>query len=131
MNADAEATRATKIASFIVEKRSSNGLMCLIQGCCELTHFSPKVPSGLNILVVEIHGRTIKNYELITSHLVEDGVHKILLSRQSHQNKRQSTQQRREETQNGWLPRAKSETYSNCQQSTANIACFVKFWMLH
>lgn len=72
MNADAEATRATKIASFIVEKRSSNGLMCLIQGCCELTHFSPKVPSGLNILVVEIHGRTIKNYELITSHLVEE-----------------------------------------------------------
>jgi hypothetical protein len=30
------------------------------------------VPSGLNILVVEIHGRTIKYYELITSHLVEE-----------------------------------------------------------
>jgi hypothetical protein len=53
------------------------------------------VPSGLNILVVEIHGRNIKYYELITSHLVEGGVIKIFLSRQFSSTRWQNEREKR------------------------------------
>ena len=101
----------------------------LIQCCCELTHFSPKVPSGLNILVVEIDGRNIKYYELITSSFSW----RVVSSRFScPANSQQDGRMKGEETQNGVGCLGRRVRHkSNCQQSTANIACFVKFWMLH